>query len=233
MKDFLPRNDEHTAIVGRNGSGKSQAGAWLISKKDLKREAWTIIDYKNEEIFEHVQNARDIGFGEIPKEPGLYVLKSRPDLWEHTEAHMWKLWNVQRNAKIPRMTRGFFVDEGYMLPQIRDGAFQALLTQGRALRIPVITLTQRPVRVEPFAFSEASHILVFDLNRKKDWQTIDDNTVDGFSTWLPDGLPEMPPFHSRWFHGKTKGRHVLKPVPSADEIISAIDVQLEKKARWF
>lgn len=228
VKFEWPRNDEHTAIVGRNGSGKTQLGAHVLSVRDYEKENWTIIDYKREQLFADLRNVRKIGFKDWPDEPGLYILHSAPHLENETEDWLWGRWE--------RGKGGIYADEGYMLPQIQGGAFQGILTQGRSLRIPVITLTQRPVRVSPFAFSEASHIAVFDLNRRKDWQTIEENTAEGFADWLPAEFEQgLPPYHARWFAVKKKASFVLKPVPSAKEIVAKLDDKLaaKHKRRWF
>ena len=157
-----PHNDEHAAIVGRNGTGKSQFGAYVLSKRDLKNNINIIIDYKGEELFSKLERAREIGLNEQPDKPGLYILKSSPHLNEETEAWLWGTWE--------REHRGLFIDEGYMVPD--DGAFRAILTQGRSKRIPVITLSQRPVEISRFVFSEASHVALFHLNDERDEKTV-------------------------------------------------------------
>lgn len=223
----LPAEDEHVAVVGRNGSGKTQLGAFLLAMQDLGNRTWLVLDYKGEEIFQALERVRYIGFSDVPSEPGLYVLPSRPDLEERTEAWLWRIWD--------KTHVGLFIDEAYMLPNYLKGAFQAILTQGRSRRIPVITLTQRPVRVTPFAFSEASHVAVFDLNAKADRKTIEDRTGEGFMTWRPAEFPEerLPKFHSRWYAVKSDSRYVVRPVPDAREIVKRIDSQLRPKRTWL
>ena len=54
----LPADDEHAAVVGRNGSGKTMLGAFLLSMQDLRRKTWLVLDYKGEEIFHSLANAR-------------------------------------------------------------------------------------------------------------------------------------------------------------------------------
>jgi hypothetical protein len=223
----LPAQDEHIAVVGRNGSGKTMLGAFLLAMQDLTKQTWLILDYKGEEIFHGLERARHIGFSDVPDEPGVYVLSSRPDLEEATERWLWRIWEHERV--------GLLVDEAYMLPNMVKGAYQAILTQGRSKRIPVITLTQRPVRVSPFAFSEASHVAVFDLNSKADRKTVEDRTGEGFMTWRPPGFTDerLPRFHSRWYSVKSDSRYIVRPVPVAKEIVRRIDAQLPPKRTWL
>jgi hypothetical protein len=232
----MPRDDEHVAIVGRNGTGKSQAGFWVMSQRNLADSIHVIIDYKGEELVDQLQRARDISTSEIPKENGLYVLRAVPLEAEQDRVRTW-LWKIWKRGNI-----GLFVDEGYMIPGEKDGPFQAILTQGRSLRIPVIALSQRPVGVNRFVFSEASHTMVFDLNDERDKDTIRMFTPKGFLDWTPDGLGDndpftgekmLPKFHSRWYNKKDNSRFVLRPVPGAAEIIDAIDIQLKPKHRWL
>jgi DNA helicase HerA-like ATPase len=215
----LPRDDEHTTIVGRNGTGKTQAGAWLLSQQNLEGKPWVILDYKGEELLNSIPRIREIGFAESPSQPGLYILKSRPDLEEQTEAWLWKIWE--------RENIGVFIDEGYMLPEIRKGAFSALLTQGRSKRTPVITLSQRPVRVDRAAFSEASHLIAFDLNDRRDHKSLEEIVPTGF---MRDAIPR---YHSRWYSVKKDKVWIMKPVPSADEIVDDINAKLPPLKRWL
>ncbi len=226
-KEFrLPRADEHTAIVGRNGTGKSQAGAWVLSKRDLRNQINIILDYKGEELFNSLERVREIGLGEMPKKNGLYIIHAHPGMDDDVENWFWRVWE--------RENVGLFIDEGYMIPSPENGGFQAILTQGRSKRIPVITLSQRPVKVSRFAFSEASHIGLFDLNDRRDQKTIGEILPSGFVEWVPPEFDdELPPYHFRWYNVKDNSRFVLRPVPSADEIVADIDGQLEEKKRWL
>lgn len=232
----MPAEDEHVAIVGRNGTGKSQAGAWALSKRDLSNSVHVIIDYKGEELFNQLRNVREITTREMPKENGLYIIHAVPFEAEQDKMRNW-LWRVWKRGNI-----GLFVDEGYMIPGEKDGPFQAILTQGRSLRIPVIALSQRPVGVNRFVFSEASHTMVFDLNDERDKDTIRMFTPKGFLDWTPDMLGDndpytgeklLPKYHSRWYNKKDNSRFVLRPVSEAAEIVENIDAQLKPKHRWL
>lgn len=215
----LPRDDEHTTIVGRNGTGKTQAGAWLLSHQDLAGKPWVILDYKDEELLNSIPRIRHIGHKETPSQPGLYILKSRPDLEDETEAWLWKIWEKENT--------GVFIDEGYMLPEIRKGAFSALLTQGRSKRTPVITLSQRPVRVDRAAFSEASHMIAFDLNDRRDHKSLEEIVPTGFMSI------QVPRWHARWYSVKKDKTWIMKPVPEAGEIVETINDKLPPLKRWF
>ena len=225
----LPSGGEHTSIVGRTGTGKTQAGAWLLSKQDLMAKPWIIVDYKGEELFSSLKRAREIGF-EVPRQGGLFVLHSGPDLVDETESWLFDVWRAENI--------GLLIDEAYMLPQLK--AYRSLLTQGRSKHIPIITLSQRPVEIDRFAFSEASHVVVFHLNDVRDRKTVSMFTPPGFVDWVPDefapgakSVERLPDFHSRWYSVKTDSRYVMRPVPNAEKIIEAIDDQLPPKLRWI
>lgn len=215
----FPRDDEHITIVGRTGTGKTQAGAFVLAKADLKARPWFILDFKDEPLLNSIPRLKEVSFKDNPTEPGLYILHSRPDLEEETEAWLWRRWDQKDN--------GIFIDEGYMLPEVRKGAFAALLTQGRSRKTPVITLSQRPVRVNRTAFSEASHIMAFDLNDRRDHKSLEEICPSGFMDL------EAPPFHSRWYSVKSDLVWRIGPVPDGAEIVDAINEQLPNVKRWL
>lgn len=230
----LPHDDEHMSIVGRNGTGKTQFGFWTIAaRNNLRRRPTVVLDYKGDELINSIPNAREIGFNEVPQKPGLYILHSSPDHDDETEKFLHRLWQKENC--------GLFVDEGYMIPK-GSKKFRAILTQGRAKKIPVTTLSQRPVGVDRFAFSESVHNVFFSLNDDRDLATIREYTPKEFIEWVPDGAEFrvdregkriLPDFHARWYSVKSDERFVLKPCPSADEIIDAINRQIEPKTRML
>lgn len=228
---YWPKPDEHVAIVGRNGTGKSQLGFFLLALRNHAKRISIVIDYKREQLFRSLKNARYLDLGAaLPKEPGFYIARAQYKTDDDRVEDL--LWRI-----LDRENMGVFVDEGYMLPHNgQSPAYMGILTQGRSKRIPAITLSQRPVKVHSFAFSEASHIAVFDVNRKRDWQTIEENTEDNFSDWLPPEFGDtLPPYHARWFTVKNQSqkRFILRPVPPAEEIAASLDAQLKPVRRWF
>jgi hypothetical protein len=227
----LPRNDEHTTIVGKNGSGKTQFGAWLLSMRNLKNERWIIYDSKGDELLNSLENTRELGFHEQPTKPGLYVVHTRPDLQDDWEQSLWRVYHAENT--------GVYLDEGYMVP---DGgttgngptAYRTLLTQGRSKRIPIITLTQRPVDVSRFAFSEAGHIVLFSLNDDRDLKRVSEFTARDFTDWVPPEMGDkLPKYHARWYNKNDDARFIVRPVPDAETIREAIDSQLEPRRRML
>lgn len=212
-----PKPTERVAIVGRTGSGKTQMGAFLISVAPLTHMPYVIIDYKGDELLNSIERTREIGFNEVPKKPGLYILRSRPDMETETESFLLRLWDEGNT--------GLYVDEAYMLPN--KAGLQAILTQGRSLRIPAIILSQRPVEVSRFVFSEADHIAAFHLNDDQDIKTLRGRMPkNAFDSRLPD-------FHSWWYSVKSDTLAVMKPVPDADTIREAIESKLPKRFRFL
>src|SRR5262249_2768679 len=157
-----------------------------------------------------------------PSQPGLYILQSGPDpdLQDSTETWMRRVWSKMIDGD----PSGVFIDEGYMLPP-RSPSFSALLTQGRSKRNPVVTLSQRPVRIDRTAISEASHVVAFDLNDRRDMKSLEEVVPTGMMSI------EVPPYHARYYNTKKNKVWVMKPVPEADEIVDDINAQLPPRQR--
>jgi DNA helicase HerA-like ATPase len=218
VKPFrLPRTDEHVAILGCTGSGKTTLASWVLSKSPFDRMPYIAIDYKNDELLAQIRRIKELEIGDpIPEKPGLYVIRPLPSDIEAMEAWLWKVWE--------RGHTGLYIDEAYLLPN--KEAIKNILAQGRSLRIPVIAASQRPVDVPRSIFTEASHIAVFRLNDRRDKKTVGEFT--------PDGMLEkrLPDFHSFWYSVKDHSAgdltpyHVLSPVPTADKIVETINDRL-------
>jgi hypothetical protein len=219
MSEDFSRNigsaTERTVIVGRTGSGKTQQGAWLLSKAAFDRMPWIIIDYKRDELLNGSRLIKEIGYNEIPKHPGLYVIHPEPS---HDEAVDNFLMRVYK-----RGNTGLFFDETYMVPDKKG--LSAILTQGRSLRIPVIALAQRPSWLSRFVFSEADHFSIFHLNDSEDRKKV--------GRFLPTGAAdEVPPeYHSIWYSVKRNELFHLQPVPDAATILTDIETRLVPRRR--
>jgi DNA helicase HerA-like ATPase len=149
----LPNDTQRIAIVGRTGSGKTYAAAWHLSKRNFDTMPWIIFDFKYDPLLQNL-GAIELPLGTLPDKPGLYIVHPFPDDKEGIDNYLWQIWKHENI--------GVFIDEGYMVGD--SSAFRAILTQGRSKRIPMIILSQRPVWLSRFVFSEADFFQVFQLN---------------------------------------------------------------------
>jgi len=212
----LPRVDEHLAVLGCTGSGKTTLASWVLSKAPFDLMPYIAIDFKGDELLGSIERLREIGLHErIPTKPGLYVIRPMPSDKDAIENWLWKVWTKGET--------GLYIDEAYLLPD--KDAIQNILAQGRSMRIPVIAASQRPVNVPRSIFTEASHIAVFRLNDRKDKQRVGEFT--------PQGLIEnrLPDYHAWWYNVKRDASFRVKPVPMADEIVNTINDRLRPNVK--
>lgn len=214
----LPKDDQRITILGKTGSGKTQAAMWLFSQRSYTHRPWIVLDFKQEKLIRDLPFKEYIGVTDkIPKQPGIYVVQPHPKEQEEIEDLLTRIWERERV--------GLFVDEGYMLHAHSPG-FQAILTQGRSKSIPVIHLTQRPAWVTRFAFSEADYIQLFQLT-----DTRDQKIVKQFMP-LPIEHP-LPQYHSWWWDNGRNIKRVLRPVPKAGTILETFYQRLRPSRRAF
>lgn len=211
----LPNDNQRIAIVGRTGSGKTIAGLWHLSRKNFDRKPWVILDFKMDESLNNIDRAEHIDITDkAPKRPGIYLVHPLPSQEKEVEDFLWKIW-AQENT-------GVFIDEGYMLGD--SPAFRALLTQGRSKRIPMIVLSQRPVWISRFVFSESDFYQVYNLNDKRDRQTI--------NAFLPPSANDrMADYHSRYYDVGRDSLVVFSPVPNEATSLGIIDERLRGRKR--
>src|ERR1700734_1434544 len=211
----LPGPTHRVAIVGRTGSGKTVAAVFHLSNADFDVRPWVIIDYKNDDLINGIEKAELIDYKVLPSRPGIYILKVLPgeeDLLSDWFRRVWEHEGI-----------GIYVDEGYMVAQ-RDQWFNACLTQGRSKHIPMIILSQRPVWMSRFVFSEADFMQVFDLTHSQDMAKVREY-VKG------DTSKELPEFHSYYYDVGKKRLVTFGPVPSGDDLLSKIDSRLPGRRR--
>lgn len=156
----------------------------------------------------------------LPKasQPGLYVIRPHPEQQDELANFFIRIWQ-QENM-------GVYVDEGYMV-ESRDAndAYKYILTQGRAKRIPTMTLSQRPVWINRFVLSEATFYTKFRLNDKRDAESV--------QAFMPkDSMQALPPFHSWYYDSGKDALNIIKPVPDDDAIVSLFEFKKEKR-KWF
>ncbi len=201
----LPDSTHRISIIGRTGSGKTQAAAWFLSQAPVDRMPYIVLDYKRDKLLNDIR-AKEMGVNDkIPTAPGLYIVHPMPQTDDEAVTKLlWRIWE--------RGKTGLYVDEGYMIGP-DNPAFRALLTQGRSKHIPIICLSQRPVYMDRFAFSEADFYLVFNLNDRKDQQRVGE-----FLHRDIDLREDVKPYHA-WYHDVATNEYaLLSPVPKATTI---------------
>src|SRR5271156_6267982 len=220
MFQFPSLNDRKT-LIGRTGSGKTQAGAWLLSESPFDRQPFVILDYKREPLFDQIARRKEISLREVPNKPGLYHLKLLPG--EDDDALEKWLWKVWRQG-----STGLFFDEGYLVPK-NSAAWRSILVTGRSLRLPTFTLSQRPVSLPIWSISEADYYYVFHLNRKEDWDKVAGFVPQNENIWAEN--VRLPKFHSRWYDVGADQSLVLGPAPQAAHILGRFDERLKPRKR--
>jgi hypothetical protein len=212
----LPNDRQRLTIVGATGSGKTQAAMWHLSMRAFDQMPWIIYDYKNDEMINELQGTQTLTLDQpIPNHPGVYIVHPTPDEFDAVERHMWAIWSHERV--------GVYVDEGYM---VSDGAkvnkgFRAILTQGRSKHIPLIVLSQRPVWMDRFVFSESEYFQIFRLQSVKDQRTVGE--------FIPFDISQrLPEFQSYYYDVPQNRIVILGAVPDRDTILDTFEAKLEK-----
>ncbi len=211
----IPDETNRLAIVGATGSGKTYAALWQLSMRDIDTRPWVVFNWKMDASIDGIPGARNMeidstGF-EVPVKPGVYIYHPLPDQQDDVEKIMWEIW--QRGGI------GVYVDEGYMVGD-RNPAFRAILTQGRSKQIPVIVLSQRPVWMDRFVFSESEFFQVFRLQHSKDRKSVQE--------FIPKPIDKrLPEYHSYYYDVSRDMVTVLKPVPDLKTIYATFSRKLE------
>jgi hypothetical protein len=212
----LPRYDKRTAVIGSTGSGKTQLAVWLLSIRDFDHRPWVIFDFKGDELIEAINPLEISIFGNPPNKPGLYVVRPIPEL--HDKAVTDFLWKCWRQGSI-----GLYVDEGYMLGN-RNPALNACLTQGRSKHIEMIILSQRPVWMSKFVFSEANFFAVMNLTLADDRKFV--------SSYLGGQRVELlPKYHALWYDVDRQQPAVFQPVPDRETLIQRFAERTKSKRK--
>lgn len=219
MKFRLPNDTQRSFVCGMTGSGKTLAAGWQLSLRSFDKMPWTIVDFKHDSLIGKIEFCDEIRLDrKPPTRPGLYVVRPRPDEHEAVQAWLWQVWKAGRH--------GLWIDEGYMVggQGKKSEAYDAILTQGRSKRIPVITLSQRPVWLPRFVVSESDFYQVFHLNGKNDRDKVREFVPDKIET-------DLPRFYSHWYDVAQRFHCVLKPVPKEPLILERFYDRLKPRRR--
>jgi hypothetical protein len=210
-----PNDQQHISIVGATGSGKTQAGAFHLSRRNYTTKPWLVYDFKGEDLFNEIENAFHLSADDkVPEKPGLYIVHAVPED-PGVDEQMLEIWH--------RENIGVMIDEGYMIGR-QNRPFRYLLTQGRSKHIPLIVLSQRPVWMDRFVFSESSFFQIFRLQHKKDLANVNE--------FIPFDLSErLPEYHSYYYDVGNNTLEKLSPVPDRQLILDTFDSRLQNLKR--
>lgn len=218
MPNSLPNDTQHLLELGRTGSGKTVAGLWHLSQRSFDTKPWVIFDTKRDEIIEKIgkmDGVKHIHLGEQPGKIGLHIVRPLPNQTDEIDNFLWRI-HARNNV-------GLYFDEGYMVGK-SDG-LNALLTQGRSKHIPIIILSQRPVMLSRFCFSEASFYQVFQLVDRRDRITV--------QQFIPKDRADvevpLQPYHSLWYDVKQDRALQFSPVPQSETILHTFRVRLQPR----
>lgn len=230
-----PDNTNRTIVIGRTGTGKSQASLSMLANQNYDEQPWVMIDYKGDDhLLALMKTCRGLiktikVEDKPPKAPGLYYMHPRPKL--DAEAMEAWLMAVHKQGSV-----GLFIDEGYAMPNYGDSpAFTLILTQGRSLHIPVICLYQRPVWMSRFAVAQADYVRVFKQGDIRDKKTVTNYCTPAI---LPNGsklgpmeIDRLPDYYSLWHDVGRGNTAVLLPAPGRASILQKIKMRLKPQAQ--
>lgn len=202
----FPGAEDHVAVIGRNGSGKTVGGMWLLSGRDFDVQPALIINSKGDAMIDEISEIKGvntIGVNDTPGDKGLYVVNPLPSQGAELDELFRRCWEKE-NITI-------FIDEGYSVQ--KDDWFNACLTQGRSKRVNLIVLTQRPAWISKYVFSECNFVMLFNLQIKDDRKKV--------AEFVPvDKDYRLPPYCSYWYNVKDNLVTEFAPVPDSPAIIS-------------
>lgn len=208
----LPESDDRTLIIGATGSGKTNAGVWLLHTRDWHKRPWVILDFKGEKLFRELDLTPLNLTDKLPTEAGIYWVRILPSQENEVSEFFMRCYEHENI--------GIYIDEGYMLPY-QDRWVRACLTQGRSKNIELICLTQRPVRIDVFFLSEASFIGIFSLRVKDDRKRVSEY-MNGAE------IRVLPQYHWSWYDVVNDKLTTFQPVPPPSKLVEQFKVDLEE-----
>lgn len=198
---------ERAIIAGRTGSGKTVLGNWLIKRSPQK---WVIFNPKHTAGYNdlpHVEildgfNAKKIDAA-IPKSRYI-LLNFKPAESDPRFMDACVAWLHDQYDNIGLCADELYTlhDSGRPLPGLTGW-----LTRGRERKQSFAGLTQRPVWISRFCFSEADYIGGMSLQLASDRKAMMQNTGRA------EYLKKLDPHYWLWYRVSADGLDLYGPVP--------------------
>lgn len=224
----LPGPEDRTLIVGRSGSGKTQAGLWHLALQDWDKRPWMVLDFKRarmiRELVEPHATLHAIDDLSMPSRPGLYIVRPFEDISRSDEDENDE-YNAFLAAVYAKGNIGLFIDEAYQLRRL--SGLKLVFVQGRERGIPIFLLYQRPVGIAREVLTETTFVQMFRLKHSEDRKTIVQVTGDSYEPELQERLAT---YHSWWYDDIRDRLEELGPVDDEQTIGSMIRYKAEKLA---
>lgn len=202
----FPGVEDHVAVIGRNGSGKTTFAAWLLSGKDFNAQPACIVNTKGDAFIDEIakiKGVKTISIHDTPGEKGLYIVNPLPHEQDELDLFFKRCWEKENIC--------LWIDEGYSVQ--KDDWFKACLTQGRSKRVPLIVLSQRPAWISKYVFSECNFVSLFNLQIRDDRKKV--------AEFVPvDKNYRLPPYCSYWYNVKANELLEFGPCPDNGKIIN-------------
>lgn len=204
----LPSPSNRCVIIGSTGSGKTGLGLWHLSKRSYENRTVIIVDYKGDEYIAKIK-AKVINVSKPPpNDGGVYIV--RPLIGVDDDNIIAFLWHIWRNENYL-----LFFDETMMIDP-RNPAMNACLTQGRSKQIEMLMLSQRPVDLSRYVFSESDFFGLMTLNDFRDRKRVQEMTGVDMSQ-------RLDAYHSLWYDRAKNDLQLVAPVPMPFESVKIIN----------
>lgn len=204
----LPNPSQRCIIMGSTGRGKTGVGLWHLLKRNFENRTIIIVDHKRDENLSKLK-AENLKIGSpAPNDGGVYIIRPVVDVHDEQMTKLFReMWDNENYL--------LYIDELTMINR-NCPALKALLTQGRSKQIEIIMLTQRPVDVSRYAFSEADFIQVLGFNDVRDSKKV-------FEMTGVDMSGHLAPFHSFWYDRAKNELLTVAPVDMLNELVKAVN----------
>lgn len=204
------RPGSRTLVVGRTGSGKSGLSYHLVREyhKRYPGHGIIIVNPKFDEGWNGLLPPTET-YSPTFKPGMLLNWAVLPGQEEEVEEFLWDVYLAGRKGNPTLIVYDEGADVGHNLKPLN-----ALFTQGRALKIAVLYLTQRPARIPVYAPTQADDFIIFNLLGKADRERLEEYMYEVNLTpyMSPSAAEKLVEFHAVRYNIPTATTEVISPV---------------------